>query len=29
MAGAELKKYFPRAGTDTDELSNEVTFGKE
>ncbi|MBI4930879.1 MAG: TPM domain-containing protein [Bacteroidetes bacterium] len=29
MTGAELKKYFPHSETDKDELSNEVTFGKQ
>ena len=29
MAGQELKKYFPHADSDKDELSNEVTFGRE
>ena len=29
MTGKELKKYFPHAVSDEDELSNEVTFGKQ
>lgn len=29
MTGHELKKYFPLSAADTDELSNEVTFGEK
>lgn len=29
QAGEKLKAYFPLQGTDTNELSNEVIFGKE
>ncbi len=29
MAGTELKKYFPLAAADKNELSNEVTFGEK
>lgn len=29
MTGVELKKYFPHSETDKNELSNEVTFGKQ
>lgn len=28
MTGTELKKYFPLSSSDTNELSNDVTFGE-
>jgi uncharacterized membrane protein len=29
MAGEQLKKHFPHQADDTDELSNEISFGQE
>jgi uncharacterized membrane protein len=29
MTGLELKKYFPLSASDKNELSNQVTFGKQ
>ena len=29
MTGIELKKYFPLSSSDKNELSNDVTFGKQ